>query len=149
MTAVAVYTLKWNTAVSQATASAVIGSAGGTLTLAGGPTLVVPKGAVSANTTFSITRLPGRIVAYDFQPHGKTFAAALTVKQPGAGTNMASVSASALQGAYFADASKLDQTYGVATVDEFAPSTTVAADRSSASFTVKHFSGYLMSTGRR
>jgi hypothetical protein len=127
----------------------VIGAAGGSLALPGGATLVVPKGAVAANTTFTITRLPGRIVAYDFQPHGKTFAAALTVKQPGAGTNLAAVSAAALQGAYFADATRLDQANAAAVVDEFAPSTTVAADRSSVSFTVKHFSGYLMSTGRK
>jgi hypothetical protein len=146
----AVTTLRWNSAVTQAAASAVIGAAGGSLTLPGGATLVVPRGAVSTNTTFTITRLPGRIVAYDFQPHGRTFAYPLTVRQPGAGTNLGALwSTSGLQGAYFVDQSKLDQANGVATVSEFAPSTTVASDRSSVSFTVKHFSGYLMSTGRK
>jgi hypothetical protein len=147
---VGVYALRWNSSVTQASASKVIGSAGGTLTLTGGATLVVPKGAVSKNTTFTITRLPGHIVAYDFQPHGATFAAALTVTQPAAGTNLGGLSSTTgLQGAYFVDIGKLDQLLGEALVSEFAPSTSVAPDRSSVSFTVKHFSGYLMSTGRK
>jgi hypothetical protein len=144
-----VSTLLWTTPAAQASASAAIGSAGGTLTLPGGPTLTVPKGAVSATTTFTITRLPGRIVAYDFQPHGKAFAAALTVKHPAAGTNLAAVAATALKGAYFAAGDDLRQDNAEADVREYTPSTTVASDKSSFSFTVKHFSGYLMSTGRR
>jgi hypothetical protein len=101
-TAVAVRTLLWNSAAVQATSSAVIGAAGGTLALPGGGTLVVPKGAVLSSTTFSATRLPGRIVAYDFQPHGRTFAAPLTVRIPAAGTNLAAVAGTAtFRGAYF------------------------------------------------
>ena len=147
---VAVRTLSWSTSVTQATASAVIGSAGGTLAIPGGGTLVVPNGAVAANTTFSATRLPGRIVAYDFQPHGTTFATPLTVRVPAAGTNLAAIAGSAtFQGAYFPSVSGLDQAGAAATVTEFAPSTTVAWDKSSVSFTVRHFSGYLLSTGRR
>jgi hypothetical protein len=123
--------------------------AGGTLALPGGGVLVVPKGAVWSSTTFSATRLPGRIVAYDFQPHGRTFAAPLTVRIPAAGTNLAAVAGGAtFRGAYFPSTAGFDQARGVAPVTEFAPSTALAGDHSAVSFTVTHFSGYLMSTGR-
>jgi hypothetical protein len=149
--AVAVRTLLWNSPVTQATTSAVIGWGGGTLPLPGGGALVVPQGAVSSPTAFSATRLPGRIVAYDFEPHGRTFAAPLTVRVPGAGNNLAAVAGSGtatLQGAYFPSSNGFDQARGSAAVTEFAPSTTLAWDRSWVSFPVRHFSGYLMSTGR-
>jgi hypothetical protein len=140
--------LKWSQPVTQATVTATIGAAGGTLTMPNGATLTVPRGAVSTSTTFGITRLPGRVVAYDFQPHGRSFAVPVAIRQPAAGTNMAQVSASALQGAYFPQTTSLNQTYGTATVTEFRP-TTVASDRSSVTFTAAHFSGYLIATGRR
>jgi hypothetical protein len=147
---VSVTTLRWLSPVKQTMASAVIGPAGGALTAPGGATLVVPRGAVTANTMFTITRLPGRIVAYDFQPHGRSFGVPLTVRQPAAGTTLGALdSVTGVEGAYFASLASLDEAAGLAKVDEFTPSTTVAADRSWVAFTVTHFSGYLMSTGRQ
>ena len=62
------------------TVKAVIGSKGGTLTIPdAGLTLVVPAGAVKSNTTFTATAIAGRLVAYEFEPHGTTFAVPLAV----------------------------------------------------------------------
>lgn len=148
-TSVSVRPLMWKTNVTQASVGAVIGSAGGSLTLPGGPTLTVPRGAVSASTSFTITRLPGRIVAYDFGPHGTRFATPVSITHPATGTTLGALgSTSSVQGAYFPDAGGLDQTNGVARVSEFSPYTSVTWDRSSVTFKVNHFSGYLLSTGR-
>jgi hypothetical protein len=52
-----------------------------------------------------------------------------------------------VEGAYFADASKINAAAGTAVVNEFRP-TVLSADRSAVAFTVAHFSGYIMTTGR-
>jgi hypothetical protein len=140
--------LLWTKDVSQATASRVIGAAGGTLSIPNGIQITVPAGAVSSNVTFSVTRLPGKIVAYDFQPHGTTFAVPLQIAQPTLGTNLFKQPATAsIQAAYFPGTSALDQYSGTADVSEFEP-TSVTSDRAWIRFTVKHFSGYMISTGR-
>jgi hypothetical protein len=140
--------LRWTTPATQATVSAVIGSAGGSFAHPSGLRLTVPKGAVSSNVTFSITRRPGGVVAYDFQPHGIRFAQPLTVQHPTAGTNFFQLSnPGAVEGAYFADASGINASTGTAVVNEFRP-TSVSADRGAIAFTVSHFSGYIITTGR-
>lgn len=147
-TSTGVYAVTWAKPVTQVTVSAVIGAAGGSLQIPNGIKLIVPAGAVAGDTTFSITRLPGAIVAYDFQPHG-TFAQPLTIQHPTAGTvvpNLTSVAG--IQGAYFADPTRLDQTSGTALVDEFEP-TSITMDKGTVTFTVNHFSGYLVSWNRR
>lgn len=145
----AVVGLQWSSPVSQATATRVIGPDGGSLSIPNGITVTVPKGAVSTNVTFSVTRLPGTIVAYDFQPHGTTFAVPLTIEQPTLGTNLTKLpAATSVQGAYFPLASSLDQLLGTALVSEFQP-TFVSADKAWIKFTVQHFSGYMVSTGRK
>ena len=137
--------LLWTTKATESSTSKIIGSAGGTITAAGGLTLTVPRGAVSSNTTFKVTRLAGTIVAYDFEPHGTTFAQPLQISQSTAGTNFKSYPSSALvRGGYFANNSLLDQVLGTALIGEFR-ATTVAKDRSSVKFTVDHFSGYMVS----
>lgn len=137
--------LRWSTTVAEASASKVIGAAGGTITAPGGLTLVVPKGAVSANTTFKVTRLAGNIVAYEFEPHGTTFAEPLTITQSTAGTNFNSfLLAPLVRGAYFADKGLLDQLAGTALVNELRAAT-VDRNRTTVTFTVNHFSGYMVS----
>ena len=146
--ATAVNGLLWTKAVTQTTVSAVIGSAGGSLSIPNGIKLTVPKGAVSSNVTFSITRLPGNVVAYDFQPHGTKFAVPLQLAQPTLGTNLFQLDpAKSIDGGYVADLNTIDQTAGTAVVNEFRP-TLVAADKAWVNFTVDHFSGYIVSWGR-
>lgn len=137
--------LRWSTAVTESSTSKVIGAGGGSITAAGGLTLTVPKGAVSTNTTFVVRRVAGNLVAYEFEPHGKTFAKPLGITQLTAGTNFRTYPLSVLvRGAYFTDRTLLDQILGIAFVSEFR-SATISLDRSNVRFTVDHFSGYMVS----
>ena len=80
---------------------------------------------------------------------GTVFAKPLTVVHPTAGVDIGKVPAGAsIDAAYFLDPSLLDQTLGTATVAEFQP-TLVAADKKAVTVTVGHFSGYIVSWGRR
>jgi hypothetical protein len=136
----------WSTPATAVTVRGVIGAEGGSIAIPNGARLIVPRGAVTGPVTFSITRVPGRIVAYEFQPHGIRFAVPVQIEQPLAGINLLGISLSKIEGAYFADVAALDQTTGTAKVSEFRP-TVVLWDR--VRFTVDHFSGYMVSTGRQ
>lgn len=140
----AVTGLLWVNTQTESQVSAVIGRKGGTLTLGGQVTLTVPAGAVQSDTRFVIKRLPGLLVAYDFEPHGTTFDKPLVLVQSTNGTNFSSWRAPNVRGAYFPDNSLIDQLLGRALVSEFRP-TTVARNGSSISFTIDHFSGYMVS----
>ena len=137
----------WATPVTSVTVRGVIGAEGGSIAIPNGARLIVPRGAVTGPVAFSITRVPGRIVAYEFQPHGIRFAVPVVIEQPLAGINLSGVSTTNIEGAYFPDVAALDQTTGSAKVTEFRP-TVVLRDRGVVRFTVEHFSGYMVSTGR-
>lgn len=125
-------------------ASKVIGPEGGYLTLPEtGFTLIVPMGAVSVPTTFTVTPVGGKYVAYDFEPHGSTFKVPLTFMQDLSKTNY--TSGTPLGGAYFSDKSLIDTAAGSAGVSELF---TLSFDGFGVSFfSITHFSGYLVSMG--
>ncbi|MCE2902294.1 MAG: hypothetical protein ACK6DP_11135 [Gemmatimonas sp.] len=135
--------LAWTKPAKERTASAVIGKAGGELKIPSGARLVVPAGAVSGNVTFRVTQVAGSIVAYDFEPHGITFAVPLVLEQPVNGTNFGGFTGTAVRGAYYKDAGQLDQRTGKAMVDEFRP-TLISTDKKWIRFSVDHFSGYIV-----
>ena len=127
--------------------SAVIGKKGGTISIPeAGLTLVVPAGAVSSDVRFTATALAGKLVAYDFQPHGTRFAVPLQFSQDLRKTSLlASLTGSLLlDGAYFVDSNQLNQASGTALVSELR-SATVNLLQFRASFPINHFSGYLVS----
>ena len=126
--------------------SAVIGKAGGTMTIPdAGLTLVVPAGAVTANTKFTATALAGRVVAYEFEPHGTKFAVPLKFTQDLRKVSLLSaLTAPLMNGAYFTDSGNIDQGLGLALVSELLPAT-VDLLHSRVTFPIKHFSGYLVS----
>ena len=140
----------WDTPVTTAqSASAVIGALGGQISLPElGLTVTVPALAVMTPTTITVTAVPGNIVAYEFEPHGLRFNAPLVVTQSLTGTSASrgGLIPGVLYGGYFADASALDQLGGTALVDEILR---VSIDRllGTATFSVVHFSGYLLGTG--
>jgi hypothetical protein len=124
-----------------------IGRSGGTIYLPkGGLTITVPRGAVTTNTTFTVTAPKGDLVGYHFAPHGVTFRKPLRASQRLAGTEIGF-----LEGilnppfaAYFEGPLRplmkvleildlnLSGLFGVAT------------------FEIRHFSGYIIATdGRR
>ncbi len=128
------------------TVTQTVGTAGGTLSIpAAGVTVTIPQGALSAPTVITMTARAGSALAYDFAPHGITFAKPLTFKQKLAGTNANVVSALLLKLAYYPDASLLGGT--VALVSELISGSVNLLDWS---FTapISHFSGYVIACGR-
>ena len=66
----------------------LVGAAGGTLGIPkAGVTVEVPAGALSSPTLITMTARAGSAVAYDFAPHGITFAKPLVFTQSLSGTN--------------------------------------------------------------
>lgn len=124
---------------------------GGTLVLpASGLSVTVPAGAIaSGELTITVTAAPGKQVSYDFQPHGTQFLKPLVLNQ---NLNVAEWSATLypkLWGVY--TAGTVDQVKGTAKADEVFAAT-VTTDRktgvSTVSFSIWHFSGYTVATGR-
>ena len=135
--------LRFKTGINtSASASKVIGPAGGMLFLPEtGFTLIVPMGAVSVPTTFTVTPVGGKYVAYDFEPHGATFVKPLTFVQDLSKTNY--VTGAKIGGAYFSNKSQIDEEDGEAEVNELF---TLSFDGFGLSFfSITHFSGYLVS----
>jgi hypothetical protein len=116
-----------------------------------GLTVVVPPKAFrAAEMKFSITVLPGDVIAYDFGPDGSQFDVPLQVFQSLNGTNFEKLTkklgrSPPLRGAYFMHASQIDAATGTAMVDEFQPSELGLKNRV-VRFEVTHFSGYMVST---
>ncbi|MEP6495175.1 MAG: hypothetical protein ABJF01_20985 [bacterium] len=152
--------LMWSTPQPVVSATKLITPAGGTIELpAVGLQVQVPKGAVAANITITVTTLAGNVVAYDFQPHGTVFNVPLKFVQDLQYTNFAGIKlpkdfSKNFEGGYFLDSQSIDQTTGLVAVSEFIPATDEVTISSkgkygSLSFPVRHFSGYLISVGRR
>lgn len=147
--------LLWQKPLAEAVVvTRTVPSSGGSIDVPGtGFQLQIPSGAFAGQSmTFTVTALPGSIVAYDFAPHGATFLKPLGFVQQLGHTNWKTLSqlpgaTLLLEGAYFADAAQLDEVTGHAQVDEF-----LAADVNVAGatlrFPISHFSGYMTSSGR-
>jgi hypothetical protein len=128
------------------TVSKTIGRAGGVLSIpAAGVTVVVPAGALANDTKITMTARAGSLLAYDFAPHGVTFALPLVFNQNLNGTNAGLLSPLGLKLAYYSDPSLLGKT--TALVSELITGVTSLLTRT---FTapIKHFSGYVIVCGR-
>jgi hypothetical protein len=131
---------------SPITVAKTIGSTGGTLSIPqAGVTVTIPAGALSAPTLITMTARSGSLVAYDFAPHGITFAKPLGFSQSLNGTNATILSAPFLQLAYYTDGSLLGATTGL--VSELLSGTVNLLTWTFTS-NIKHFSGYMVSCGR-
>jgi hypothetical protein len=135
--------------------SKVIGPKGGSVDIGEtGLHLTVPRGAVDVDTRFTVTALPGSVVAYDFEPHGSFFAVPLKFSQDLGPTNFGHVKLppgfnADMEGAYFSSPWSIDQSSGMAVVQELIPAESEWTwSGRSISFPIHHFSGYLISTGR-
>ena len=122
---------------------------GGTMDLSkeAGLKIEVPQGAIPTSTlTITVTVLPGTMVAYDFQPHGTVFLKPLVFRQDLNNTSWDNLGfKGVLEGGYFKSTSQIDPLHGTARLDELFP---VTLGSSQVSFKIKHFSGYMVSTGR-
>ncbi len=122
--------------------SATIGSNGGTLAIPGaGVTVVVPKGALSGNVSITMTARAGSLVAYDFAPHGITFAKPLEFTQSLAGTNASLLTANLLSLGYYSDTSLLGTSTGL--VSELIGGSVNLLNWTFKS-SIRHFSGYMI-----
>jgi hypothetical protein len=129
------------------TVSKAIGSAGGTLSIPeAGVTVTIPQGALATTTTITMTARAGTLVAYDFAPHGITFAKPLVFSQKLSGTSATLLSAPLLQLGYYEDASLLTKTGGL--VSQLLGGTVNTLTWTFTS-SIPHFSGYMVSCGRR
>jgi hypothetical protein len=129
------------------TVTATIGSAGGTIAIPeAGVSVLVPQGALDKPTVITMTARSGELVAYDFAPHGITFAKPLTFTQQLRGTNASLLTAPLLSLGYYKDASLLTKTGGL--ISELLGG---VVNLTSWTFTGKipHFSGYIVTCGRR
>jgi hypothetical protein len=98
-----------------------------------------------------VKALKGSLLAYEFGPHGSRFLLPLEFKQ-----DLKSVDPKSLPSyfipfiGYFANASELDQVNGTADVTELFPGLVVTEfDGKKAKGYISHFSGYMVSSGRR
>jgi hypothetical protein len=131
------------------TESKVIGRKGGSISIPeAGLKVIVPKGAVSRPVAFSVTAISGKLVAYEFEPHGTRFAVPLRVEQkkdrldlPAGGEPTAG---------YFSDRAELDDRSSVGVIEEERPVLELeSAEGKVLVFSVEHFSGYLVASGRK
>ena len=126
--------------------SATIGPLGGTLSLAKvGLTVIVPPGALLAPTKITVSTY-NKALGYDFQPHGTVFHLPLTIVQKVPTTSFSLPST--LSTAYVADRSQVDESTMTAQVNEFLP-LAIDTGLGQITFQVWHFSGYMLSTGRK
>ena len=80
----------------------------------------VPANAIpGASLTIVVTALPGKAVAYDFQPHGTVFLKPLTFRQDLTNTSWSkTLIKGGVNGGYFKDAAQLNRASGSALLDE-------------------------------
>jgi hypothetical protein len=125
--------------------SAVMGPLGGTLSLpSAGLLVVVPPLALSSRQTITVTAVAGSNVAYEFAPHGLKFNVPLVVTQNLAVTqagNNGLVSPLSLFAGYFPDSTKPTSITESLNVN-------VNLLNQLATFSVWHFSGYILASGR-
>ena len=130
-------------------ASATIGAFGGTLSLPGaGLSVVIPPFALVSPTKITVTAIAGNQVAYQFEPHGTQFLVPLVVTQSLVGTSAAGggLLGQPLVAGYWNSLSDLNPLGGTAVVSELL-STSLSLLTHTATFSVFHFSGYLIATG--
>jgi hypothetical protein len=133
--------------------SATIGASGGSIVIqAAGGKIDIPPGALSAPTVITMTALAGPNVAYEFKPHGLTFAAPVKLQQTIKGTWAEQYPAllKDMHGSYYGQASLdsawIDPGKYLAKIQENQIGY-VESNASQIKFYINHFSGYAVSCG--
>jgi hypothetical protein len=127
------------------TTSAYIGALGGKLAISGaGLTVVVPPLALTSTKLITVTALAGSNVAYDFGPSGTKFLVPLVVTQDLRNTQAKSgglINPLSLFVGYFPDDKNILSVTELLNLN-------VNLLNQTAVFTVTHFSGYIVASGR-
>ena len=128
------------------TTSASVGVLGGKLSIPeAGLTVIVPPLALKSAKLVTITALAGSSVAYTFEPQGTTFLVPLVVTQDLRNTDAKSsglINPLSLFVGYFPDNKNILSVTELLNVG-------VNLLNQSATFTVTHFSGYIVASGRQ
>jgi hypothetical protein len=96
-----------------------------------------------------VTSRPGKAIGYDFEPHGAKFAKALTFSQSLTGTTWAALAKPMLFGVYHtAPVNTTANSVMSAEVLNTRLVTDAKTKVVSSVFDIRHFSGYVLSTGR-
>lgn len=149
-TLIPVKALTRNVAVTtNITRSVKFTKAGGTIAIPElGLSVDVPMGAIPSDTmTITVTAQQGKMIAYDFQPHGTKFLKPLTFRQDLAGTSWGTTLLGTLNGGYFKSTTQLDPARNTALLDELLPA--IILLNRQVTFNINHFSGYMVSSGRQ
>ena len=124
-----------------------VGPGGATSTnAAAGLAISVPMGAVSQPVTITVTALAANAVAYRFEPHGLQFNRSVYLTQDLRHTTLGILTGLTLSGAYFTT-DTLELSNGLAAVTEIISAWTNPFSRT-ATFPIRHFSGYILASGR-
>lgn len=137
------------------TAGAWIGKVGGTIAIPdAGVRLIIPARAVRQPTYVSVTAHAGRLVSYEFEPHGTTFDLPLHVQQDirslsiWSGGGAVTPELPPIEAGYFPARGDIDPASATARVSEVLPADVDLAG-SKIRFDVIHFSGYLLASAHR
>ena len=135
---------------SDLTVTADIGPEGGTFEIPGaGLKVIVPAHAVDEVITFTAKAIAGDVIAYEFGPHGTQFRRPLLMEQDLSLTGWEQLGRPGnMEVGYFEGSADVDLGRSEVRVKEFLP-VIVDHDQLKAYFRVRHFSGYMLSTGRR
>jgi hypothetical protein len=109
--------------------------------------IVIPDGALASREVITVTALAGPPVAYKFEPHGLVFQRSVTLTQSIKGTTADAELLPALCAGYFATDRLELTTDGLASVTELL-SVLVNPFNRKATFSITHFSGYIVASGR-
>lgn len=138
---------------SDISVSATIGTAGGSIVIQGaGGKIDIPPGALSQPTLITMTARAGSDVAYEFQPHGLTFAQPVKLQQTIKGTWAETYPSllKGMHGSYWGqttlDNAFIDKGKYFALVQEHEIGY-FEQNASQLKFYIDHFSGYLVSCG--
>lgn len=136
------------------TVTKTIGALGGTIAIPdAGLVVTFLPAAVLGNTRITVTAYAGSFVSYGFGPHGIHFLAPVVVTQDIAMTTAADGSVSTFYGAYTPDGQSDILANGTALVSELLNVKLLSLPLLgklhilSGSFTIQHFSGYILASG--
>jgi len=126
-------------------ASTLVGTLGGSISIpSAGLNIVIPPLAVAPGTRISVRALAGSNVAYEFEPHGIRFNVPLVATQNLRGTQAQSgglINPLSLFAGYFPDATQPTSISELLNVN-------VSLLSQTSVFSIWHFSGYIIATGR-
>lgn len=116
-----------------------------------GLSIVIPPYALSSTQIITVTALKGADIAYKFGPHGLQFARKVVLTQDLRNTTadalLGLLSTSDLQGAYFASDRPETTSDGLVKVTELLSGVSSLLSNTF-SFSIVHFSGYIVASGR-